>query len=134
MSIEPPAGLSRSVKKQILAITAVTLGLTVTALPGFALDAPVNVQVPTLAYDESQIVLVWEKPANPQDIRDYNVYLNGKFLGSATANNNRVSPAKPYINRFYEEDTDGFHHRITIHSFTATGLKADTEYRFTVVL
>ncbi|MDN3238016.1 glycoside hydrolase family 28 protein [Pseudomonas sp. WAC2] len=132
MSIEPPAGLSRSVKKQILTITALTLGLTVTALPCFALDAPVNVQVPTLAYDESQIVLVWEKPANPQDIRDYNVYLNGKFLGSATANNNRVSPAKPYINRFYEEDTDGFHHRITIHSFTATGLKADTEYRFTV--
>lgn len=56
MSIEPPAALSRSMKKQILTITALTLGLTVTALPCFALDAPVNVQVPTLAYDESQIV------------------------------------------------------------------------------
>ena len=110
--------------------------LTVLALgfssPLWALEAPSKVLVPTLAYDDQQIILVWEKPADPADIADYHVYANGKLLGGSNANNGHVSPAKPYIDRFYEQDTRSFHHRIAIHSYTAVGLAPDTEYRFTV--
>ena len=101
-------------------------------LPLWALEAPTKVQVPTLAFDDRQIILVWEKPADHADIEDYRVYANGTLLGGSNANNGQVSPAKPYIDRFYEQDTENFHHRIAIHSFTAQGLKPDTEYRFTV--
>jgi len=110
--------------------------LTVLALgfssPLWALEAPSKVLVPTLAYDDQQIILVWEKPADPADIADYHVYANGKLLGGSNANNGHVSPAKPYIDRFYDQDTRNFHHRIAIHSYTAVGLAPDTEYRFTV--
>lgn len=108
-----------------------TLALT-SSLPLWALEAPSKPQVPTLAYDDQQIILVWEKPAGHADIADYNIYANGKLLGGANANADQVSPAKPYIDRFYEQDTRNFHHRIALHSFTAQGLKPDTEYRFTV--
>lgn len=100
--------------------------------PLWAVQAPVNVQVPTLAFDDRQIILVWEKPASHADIVDYRVYANGKLLGTSNHNNTEVSPAKPYIDRFYEQDVGNFHHRIAVHSFTAQGLKPDTEYRFTV--
>ncbi|KAA8562026.1 Exo-poly-alpha-D-galacturonosidase [Pseudomonas extremaustralis] len=98
----------------------------------WALQAPAKVQVPTLAYDDQQIILVWEKPLAHADIKDYRVYANGTLLGSANANNDQVSPAKPYIDHFYRQDRANFHHRIGIHSYTAQGLKPDTPYRFTV--
>lgn len=120
------------VRKQPLAqavLAALSLGCS---LPLWALEAPSKVQVPTLAYDDQQIILVWEKPAGHADISDYHVYANGQLLGSSNANNDQVSPAKPYIDRFYQQDTRNFYHRIAIHSFTANGLKPDTEYRFSV--
>lgn len=112
-----------------LALTLLALGCSPLS---WALQAPSKVQVPTLAFDDQQIILVWEKPADHADIKDYRVYANGKLLGSSNANNDRVSPAKPYIDHFYQQDTANFHHRIGIHSYTAQGLKPDTAYRFTV--
>ena len=97
-----------------------------------ALDAPPKVQVPTLAYDDSQIILVWEKPENAAGIVDYHVYMDGKKLGGANANNDQHSPAKAYIDQFYKADTENFHHRISMHNYTVDGLKPETEYRFTV--
>ncbi|MBN1378648.1 MAG: glycoside hydrolase family 28 protein, partial [Gammaproteobacteria bacterium] len=57
--------------------------------------------------------------------------MNGKKLGGANANNDKHSPAKKYIDAFYAADKDNFHVRISIHNFTVTDLKPDTEYRFT---
>ncbi|MFO2463507.1 glycoside hydrolase family 28 protein [Pseudomonas sp. 15FMM2] len=102
------------------------------SLPAWALQPPTQLQVPTLAFDDQEIILVWEKPADHRAITDYRVYANGTLLGSANANSDQVSPAKPYIDRFYEQDTANFHYRIGIHSYTAQGLKPDTQYRFTV--
>ena len=113
--------------RSVLALLA--LGASV---PAWAVQAPTKVQVPTLAFDDHSIILVWEKPVDHSAIKDYRVYANGVLLGSSNANNDRVSPAKPYIDRFYEQDRDNFHHRIGIHSYTAQGLKPDTQYRFTV--
>lgn len=119
-------------RKHALALSltaALALGCS---LPAWALDAPAKLQVPTLAFDDQQIILVWEKPADHAQIKDYRVYANGTLLGSSNANNDRVSPAKPYIDKFYEQDSANFHYRIGIHSYTAQGLKPDTAYRFTV--
>ena len=55
-------------------------------------DAPVDLQIPTLAYDESSITLVWKKPENYSDIVDFNVYMDGKKIGSALKDNS--GPAK----------------------------------------
>ncbi|WAH56074.1 glycoside hydrolase family 28 protein [Pseudomonas silvicola] len=102
------------------------------SLPAWALPAPPAPRVPTLAFDDHSVILVWEKPAGHADITDYRVYANGVLLGSSNANNDQVSPAKPKIDRFYARDAAHFHHRIALHSYTALGLKSDTEYRFTV--
>ncbi|MCV9879507.1 glycoside hydrolase family 28 protein [Brenneria izbisi] len=96
--------------------------------------APRNVKVPALAYDDSSVVLVWEKPVQaPSAIKDYHVYMNGKLLGGTLDNQNIHSPAKPYIDNFYRViDTTGWHTRIGFQNFKVTGLSPDTEYRFTV--
>jgi exo-poly-alpha-galacturonosidase len=93
---------------------------------------PVNLRVPTLAFDDQNIVLVWDKPEKRDDIVDYNVFMNGSKLGGAIANNDLHSPAKKYIDAFYAADKDQFHVRVSIHNFTATDLKPNTNYTFTV--
>ncbi|VXC90788.1 Exo-poly-alpha-D-galacturonosidase [Pseudomonas sp. 8Z] len=127
-----PSEHSATLPRHLLARAALTSLMLGFSIPSWALQAPSKVQVPTLAYDDQQIILVWEKPTDHADIVDYHVYANGKLLGGSNANNDQVSPAKPYIDHFYEQDTRNFHHRIAIHSFTAEGLTPDTEYRFTV--
>lgn len=93
---------------------------------------PKELKVPTLAYDQNSIVLVWEKPADYADVVDFNVYQNGKLLGSASANNDKFSPAASYIKKFHADDKENFHVKTLIHNFTVEGLQPDTEYRFTV--
>ncbi|PWC22920.1 exo-poly-alpha-D-galacturonosidase [Brenneria roseae subsp. roseae] len=96
--------------------------------------APQNVKIPTLAYDDTSVVLAWEKPAQaPSNIKDYHVYMNGQLLGGTIDNQDIHSPAKPYIDNFYSAiDTAGWHTRVSFHNFKVTGLSPDTEYRFTV--
>jgi exo-poly-alpha-galacturonosidase len=93
---------------------------------------PVNVRVPALAFSDSEISIVWNKPDDYSRIRDYRVYMNGKLIGGAEKNNSENSPAKTYIDRFYADDKDGFHVRVYMHNFTVKGLSPDTSYRFTV--
>lgn len=94
-------------------------------------DAPVDLQIPTLAYDESSITLVWKKPENYSDIVDFNVYMDGKKIGSALKDNG--GPAKEYIENFYENiDKDDFHVKILIHNFKVENLKPNREYSFYV--
>ena len=93
---------------------------------------PRDLQVPTLAYDESSIVLVWHKPDNYADVVDYRVYMDGAVVGTAAENNAQISPAKAYIDAFYASDALNFHVKATIHTYTVTGLCARQEHRFTV--
>ncbi|MCL2897879.1 glycosyl hydrolase family 28 protein [Brenneria tiliae] len=111
----------------MLSLTAAPLTVEAASSP-----APQNLQVPTLAYDDRSIVLVWEAPEYNGNITDYHLYQDGKSLGLASRNNDRHSPAKPYINAFYAGDEHAFHHKIAIHNFKAEGLQPGTEYRFTV--
>lgn len=93
---------------------------------------PRQLQVPTLAYDESRILLVWHKPESYGKVVDYHVYMDGQLLGSAEANSSRFSPAKAYIDRFYAADTAQFHVKARSHNFTVDGLAPSSEHRFTV--
>ncbi|AEF23123.1 glycosyl hydrolase family 28 protein [Pseudomonas fulva] len=126
--LSTPVSLIKSHQSKCVVIPLALL----TSGAALALEAPPNIQVPTLAYDDRQIILVWEKPQDAAGIVDYHVYMDGKKLGGANANNDQHSPAKPYIDQFYAADEANFHHRIAIHNFTVDGLKPETEYRFTV--
>lgn len=44
--------------------------------------APQKVLVPALAYDEDEVSLAWEKPADYADVAYYNIYENGKCIGN----------------------------------------------------
>jgi exo-poly-alpha-galacturonosidase len=91
--------------------------------------SPVNLQIPTLAFDEDSITLVWEKPEVYSDIVDFNVYMNGKKVGSALKDNSGT--AKAYIDNFYKNiDKDDFHVDILIHNFTVENLKPNKSYEF----
>lgn len=66
-------------------------------------SAPQNVMVPILSADENSLVLVWEKPeSETEQVVDYVIYRDGERLGSARDNQNHYSPAKPYIDNFYQ--------------------------------
>uniref|UniRef100_A0A915CN82 Fibronectin type-III domain-containing protein n=1 Tax=Ditylenchus dipsaci TaxID=166011 RepID=A0A915CN82_9BILA len=97
-------------------------------------DVPQNTCVPVLSCADScaSISIVWNKPDNYADVVDYNVYMNGKNIGSASANNAINSVVYPYIKHFYADDTTNFHNTITYHNFKATGLSPNTAYTFYV--
>lgn len=97
-------------------------------------SAPQNVFVPALSADENSLVLVWEKPESETlQVVDYAIYRQGERLGLARENQNHFSPAKPYIDNFYQRvASDGWQQPIDLRTFTVTHLEPDTEYAFTV--
>lgn len=97
-------------------------------------SAPQNVMVPVLSADENSLVLVWEKPeSETEQVVDYAIYRQGERLGNARENQNHFSPAKPYIDNFYQRiASDGWQQQIDLRTFTVTNLEPDTEYAFTV--
>lgn len=95
-----------------------------------------NLRVPTLAYDDTSITLVWDKPENYADVANYYVYLNDVKLGDARSNfATHADWASVYMKAFYdyyqEKNIDMVN--VDIHSFRADGLKPDTDYNFSVV-
>ena len=62
---------------------------------------PLQLEVPTLAWDAESVVLVWHKPDSSADVVDYRVYMDCQLLGSAAVNNTQVSPAKSHIDGLY---------------------------------
>jgi exo-poly-alpha-galacturonosidase len=100
---------------------------------GTGSNVPQQLCVPTLSFNQSTIWLVWNKPDNHSAIRDYNVYMNGKKLCSASKNAVKYSSAAPYIANFYAHDAaTKFHVPITFHSFLVTNLSPNSTYNFTV--
>lgn len=96
-------------------------------------EAPINLKVPNLAYDDNSIVLTWEKGQDYSDIVDYNVYQDGKFIGNAKDNFAKNSKnASTYMKAFFDKDEEGFHKQSQILTFKVNDLKPDTEYKFTV--
>ncbi|WML58033.1 fibronectin type III domain-containing protein [Neobacillus sp. PS2-9] len=115
----------------LLLVFGQTGAITYAETKSTAPASPVNLQIPTLAFDEDSITLVWEKPKDYSDIVDFNVYMNGKKIGSALKDNSGT--AKTYIDNFYKNiDKDNFHVDILIHNFTVENLKPNKSYEFYV--
>ncbi|MEN6384566.1 MAG: glycoside hydrolase family 28 protein [Phycisphaerales bacterium] len=75
----------------------------------FAIDPPQKLMVPPLAFDDSSITIIWEKPENYADVVSYNVYIEGSLAGNTK-------------NLFYEaKDLNAD----TPNSFTVTALDAN---------
>jgi polygalacturonase len=95
-----------------------------------------NLRVPTLAYDDTSITLVWDKPENYANVDNYNVYLNGAKIGDARSNFAQHSDwAATYMKAFYDHYNNvGIDMvKVDIHSFRLTGLTPDTSYEVSVV-
>jgi polygalacturonase len=95
-----------------------------------------NLRVPTLAYDDTSITLVWDKPENYADVANYYVYLDDVKIGDAKSNfASHADWASVYMKAFYdyyqEKDIDMVN--VDIHSFRADRLEPDTGYNFSVV-
>ena len=98
-----------------------------------------DLQVPVLAYDDTSIGLVWQKPEKYDNVADYNVYINGEFAGTARENfKENAEWTSEYMDAFYDyyvtqgkSDIDMVD--VDIHSYRATGLTPDTSYTFKVV-
>lgn len=64
-----------------------------------ASNRPKNLKSPPGTETDSTIVLIWDKPENDSDITSYNVFKNGKFIGSSKRTNYTVYNLVP--NRRY---------------------------------
>lgn len=91
---------------------------------------PSDVRVPALAFDQSSLSLVWDKPQDYGNIADYRVYQDGRLTGSASSTTG--SAALSDINTFYADPANAAQVKIVMNNFAVTGLRPDTSYRFTV--
>ena len=94
-----------------------------------------GLKVPTLAYDDESITLVWDKPENYSSVADYNIYINGEKKGTARESfRTNADWAATYMDAFYagNEKKNVDMVNVDIHSYKATGLTPSTEYTFEV--
>lgn len=98
--------------------------------PTVVSESPMNLMVPPLAFDNSSITLVWHKPVHYNNIVNYNVYMNGKRIGSS--NNSVSTNSRKLIKKFYNNSLNKTAVKINMHTYTVTGLKPNTLYKFTV--
>ena len=96
-----------------------------------------NLLVPTLAYDDTSVTLVWNKPEKYDTVADYAVYQDGELIGTARE---KFSPNMPTgqvhtwthsTNTMKKTNIEMVN--VDIHSFTADNLTPDTSYEFSVV-
>lgn len=95
-----------------------------------------NLLVPPLAYDDTSVTLVWNKPEKYDAITDYAVYQDGELIGTARENfAEHANWANTYMDAFYKyyEKKNIEMVNVDIHSFTADHLEPDTSYEFSVV-
>lgn len=115
-------------KKRITALTsAICLAVSASA---FAAQAPTGLQSPTLSTDSSSTWLAWNRPAKGDDAVYYNVYQNGKKIGSTQQPIDTVG-TKAMAN-FQQKNAELCGNLLIFHSFGVKNLQPSTEYSFTV--
>ena len=103
--------MRRSIK---LAVSMVALAIgMISATAQAAVNPPINVVVPPLAFEDTHITVSWQKPTTATGIVGYNVYVNGTKKGSVST----VNWGSATNNLLY---------------YDATGLTANTSYTIKV--
>src|SRR6266700_1082364 len=104
--------MRRSIK---LAVSMVALAISMaSASAQAAVNPPINVVVPPMAFEDTHITVSWQKPSTATGIVGYNVYVNGTKKGSVRT----VTWASGLTNNVLYYD--------------ATGLTANTSYTIKV--
>jgi exo-poly-alpha-galacturonosidase len=126
----------RSSKKILLSMMLVMFGLVFLGLIIHAdvSNAPKNLHIPTLAYDQTTAVLTWNKPdgyyEDENKISDYEVWIDGSFHGLSSANfaaNYKYLSA--YYNSFYNASAQvANQYRVKILSYLVTDLVPNHSY------
>src|SRR6266567_3787222 len=116
----------------LIPLTVLTMVLPGAAVAASSSDPPPPqaLRMPTLAHDDHTITLAWRDPADRTAVTDYHVYRDGQLIGSSSQD--PTSTAKPHVDGFYADPASAAQLRVRRDTFTATGLAADTRYRFTV--
>ncbi|MDB5801164.1 MAG: exo-poly-alpha-D-galacturonosidase [Rhodocyclales bacterium] len=127
--------MSITLKSRLLpALLVVGLFILPTGAPAQApAPAPaIELQIITQSIDSSSLLLAWRKPATNAGIADYEVFMDGKLLGSALGNARKYSAAQAYIDKFYAEDVKNIHVKIAQHNFFIEGLAPASAHQFSV--
>jgi exo-poly-alpha-galacturonosidase len=119
-------------KKWKAALLAVScMAMTMTSCNGLAAPAvPVGVKVPALAYDSDSVFLLWQRPAKDDDAAYYNIYANGKLVGSTKEAQDTYAGRE--MKQFQAENSALCGDLLRIHSYEVSGLQPGTSYAFTV--
>lgn len=115
--------------RRVMAAAAMAAALTVVST-AFAANVPTGVKVPPLGYDSTSVWLMWDRPANGDNVAYYNVYADGQLLGSTTKSSATFGTAN--IAAFEEQNQALCGNLLIRHSFKAANLKPGTAYQFTV--
>ncbi len=113
------------VKNGILTMMAL---LALSAAAFAAPQAPVGLREPEIARTFDEVILIWEKPQSYGDIKNYNVYMDGRYLGAADSD--AATAAKKDIAAFYANNPQA--QPITRHMYRVKGLEAGTKHTFIV--
>lgn len=115
-------------KKKIAALTGAVCLFASAGV--FAAEAPTGLQTPILSTDEDSTWLCWDRPAKGDDAQYYNIYMNGKKIGTTQ------TPISTWgtdaMEKFRKENAALCGDLIIYHSYEAKNLKPSTEYSFTV--
>src|SRR5450759_5003720 len=82
-------------KMQIIAFLIIFLTSCIKMTLVEAIDIPKNLKSPSGTETDSTIVLIWDKPENYMDINGYDVFKNGKYIGSSKMTNYTVNNLNP---------------------------------------
>lgn len=114
-------------KKLAALTTAVCLSLSASV---FAAQAPTGLHSPVLSTDQDSTWLTWERPAKEDDAVYYNIYADGKKVG--TTQEPIQTAGTQAMQAFQQRNQKLCGDLIRYHSFEAKGLQPATSYRFTV--
>ncbi len=106
--------------------------LTAAPVLSVAGTAPAGLSAPQEAVRAHELVLMWQKPDDYRNVRDYLIYLNDKPLETASANAERLSALAPYRKAFYARAQGTRQVQADIHAITLDHLQADSDYKLTV--
>lgn len=90
--------------------------------------APTGLAIPELSQLENGLTLIWDRPADGDDVASYNVYMDGKLIGQTSKDFSTT--AKQEMRDFYQQSPKA--QKTLQHLYKVKGLKAGANHTFVV--